>query len=238
MKLTNLAKLAALTAGFAVALSALEARSAPSSREPMTLRTLYGLKATTELRSAHTAVVLVDFQNEFVRGRLALPEAPAAIERAVELVRWARGSGPLLVFVQNVVNRANSPLFVAGSEAAAFVPELQPAPTDFVLQKSMMGAFSRTNLDQELRARGIDTLIVAGFMTHLAVLSTTSDATVLGYRVLVASDATATRALPGAGGEKGVDSLLMQRAALAAMADRIADVRRAHEIMTLKITHE
>ena len=238
MKTTNWAKLGGLTAGLALALGALAARSVSGSREPITLRALYGLKATSELRSAHTAVVLVDFQNEFVRGRLALPEAHAAIERALELVRWARRSDLLLVFIQNVAQRADSPLFVPGSETTALVPELQPAPTDFVLQKSMMGAFSRTNLDQELRARGIDTLIVAGFMTHLAVLSTTSDATVLGYRVLVASDATATRALPGAGGEKGVDSLLMQRAALAAMADRTADVRRAREIMTLKMTHE
>jgi nicotinamidase-related amidase len=120
--------------------------------------------------------------------------------------------------------------------------ETNALPTDRVLGEgeafSMMGAFSRTNLDQALRARGIDTLIVAGFMTHLAVLSTASDATVLDYHVLIAADATATRALPGAGGEKGVDSLLLQRAALAAMADRTAEVSRVRDIMSLKITHE
>jgi nicotinamidase-related amidase len=99
----------------------------------------------------------------------------------------------------------------------------------------MMGAFSRTHLDQDLRARGIDTLIIGGFMTHLAVLSTASDATVLDYHVLVAADATATRALPGAGGEKAVDSLLLQRATLAAMADRVADVLRVQELMALNV---
>jgi len=236
--MTSLEKLGAVTAGLTVALIALDARSGPGSRAPITLRALYGLKATTELRAAHTALVLVDFQDEFVRGRLPLPEGHAAIERAVELVRWARRSDMLLVFVQNVVIRAGSPLFVAGSEHTAFVPELQPETADLVLQKSMMGAFSRTNLDRELRARGIDTLIVGGFMTHLAVLSTASDATVLDYRVLVAADATATRALPGAGGEKAVDSQLLQRAALAAMADRVAEVMRVRDLVTLKVTHE
>ena len=72
-------------------------------------------------------------------------------------------------------------------------------------------------------------------MTHLAVLSTASDATVLGYRVVVAADATATRALPGAGGEDGVDPAALQRAALAAMADRVADVMPGRAIMALPI---
>ena len=232
------AKLRALTVGLAASLVALEARSSLAGREPVTLRSLYGLKATSELRAAHTAVVLVDFQNEFVRGQLRLPEARAAVDHAVELVRWARRSGVLLVFVQNVASRAGSPLFVAGTESAAFVPELQPAATDLVLQKSMMGAFSRTRLDAELHARGVDTLIVSGFMTHLAVLSTANDATVLDYHVLVAADATATRALPGAGGEKAVDSTTLQRAALAVLADRVADVTRVHDILALKVTHE
>jgi len=235
MSIMSSAKLGAATVGLAVALIALEARSG-TERRPTTLRTLYGLTPTSELRAAHTAVVLVDFQNEFVRGRLPLPTRQAAVERAAELVRWARRSEMLVVFVQNVATRAGSPLFSAGTESTAFVPELRPAAADLVLQKSMLGAFSRTNLDQALRARGIDTLIVAGFMTHLAVLTTASDATLLDYHVLVAADATATRSLPGAGGDKDVDSRLMQRAALAAMADRIAEVRRVPEIVTLKVS--
>ncbi len=88
----------------------------------------------------------------------------------------------------------------------------------------MAGAFSKTGLDAELRARGIDTLIVAGLMTHLAVLTTASDGTVLGYRVIVAADATATRALPGAPDGPTLDAPTLQRAALASMADRVADV--------------
>jgi nicotinamidase-related amidase len=93
---------------------------------------------------------------------------------------------------------------------------------------------SRT-ADAELRARGIDTLIVGGLMTHLAVLITATDAAMLDYRVIVASDATATRALPGAGGEAGVDAQTAQRAALDIMADRVADVMRARAILALPV---
>ncbi len=61
-------------------------------------------------------------------------------------------------------------------------------------------------------------------MAHLAVLTTSSDAGILGYRVLVAADATATRALPGAPGHDPVGVAELQRVSLAAMADRVADV--------------
>jgi nicotinamidase-related amidase len=97
----------------------------------------------------------------------------------------------------------------------------------------MAGAFSKTDLDAHLRVSGIDTLLVAGIMTHLAVDSTARDAAILGYRVIVAADATATRTLPGAAGAPSVDATTLQRASLAAMADRFADVMTASEIAQL-----
>jgi nicotinamidase-related amidase len=105
-----------------------------------------------------------------------------------------------------------------------------------LLQKSTPGAFSRTTLDAELRSRGIDSVLVAGFMTHLAVLATANEASVLGYKVIVAADATATRALPGAAGEMAIDLKSLQRAALAVLADRVADVMLARGIRALPVT--
>jgi nicotinamidase-related amidase len=225
--------------GFVVAMAAASAvRGMPprdAKHEPTTLRTLYGLEPPTSLAAAHTALVLVDFQEEFVTGRLPLPAGRAAIERAVELAAWARRSGILVVHVQNVGNRPGSPLFAPGSETTAIVRDLRPLPGDFVLQKATGGAFSRTTFDAELRTRGIDTLIVGGLMTHLAVLITATDATVLGYHVVVAVDATATRDLPGAGGEAGVDAATLKRAALDAMADRVADVMPCRAVMALPV---
>jgi hypothetical protein len=57
----------------------------------------------------------------------------------------------------------------------------------------------------------------------------------LGYHVVVAGEATATRSLPGAGGEDGVDATVLQRAALDAMADRIADVLPNRAILALPV---
>jgi len=210
--------------------------SSRAAHAPSTLRALYGLAPPVSLGAAHTALVLVDFQDEFVHGGLPLPGVHGAIARATELAAWARRSGILVVLVRNVSDRPASPLFRRGVPTTAFVPGIGPQAGDLVVEKSMVGAFSRTDLDAQLRSRGVETLIVAGVMTHLAVFSTASDATVLGYRVVVAADATATRALPGAGGEDGVDGGTLQRAALAAMADRVADVMLTRTIVALPVT--
>jgi nicotinamidase-related amidase len=126
-------------------------------------------------------------------------------------------------------------LFAPGASTSAFVPELAPGPQDLVLVKATGGAFSRTKLDDELRSRGIDTLIVAGFMTHLAVLTTANDGSSLGYRVLVAADATATRTLPGAIATASIDAKNLQRASLATLADRVADVLSSAAITKLPV---
>jgi nicotinamidase-related amidase len=236
MQTMNLMKIAAIILLAGALPAALFARVTHAAEETPTLRALYGLEPPRSLSAAHTTVVLVDMQNEFVNGRLPLPGARAAIARAAELAAWARRSGILVVLVKNVVTRPGSPVFAAGSKGTELVPELEPHAVDFVLQKSIAGAFSRTSLDIELRNRGIDTVIVGGFMTHLAVLVTANDGLVLGYRVLVAADATATRALPGAAGTRGIDAAALQRAALDTLADRVADVMLTRSIVGLPVT--
>jgi len=219
----------------ALSLSSLVARVGKTAdSEPRTLRGWYGLKPPAQLEPAKTALLLIDFQDEFVHGHLPLPNGRVAIAHAATLAAWARHSGMLVVCVQNVSNRPGSPLFVPGEGASAFVPELAPSPRDLVVEKATGGAFSHTSLDGELHARGVDTLIVAGFMTHLAVLMTANDGALLGYHVLVAADATATRALPGVSGA-AVDEKTLQRAALATLADRVADVLPGERIMALPI---
>jgi nicotinamidase-related amidase len=220
---------------FAVSLAALGASVGHGAEPPTTLRALYGLEPPAKLEARKTALVLVDFQREYVTGRLPLPTGHAAIERARVLADWAHREGVFVVLVQQVASRPGSPVFAAGGENTDFVPELAPKAGDFVLVKALGGAFSRTSLDKELHARGIETLVVAGLMTHLAVQTTAADAMVLGYRVIVAGDATATRALPAARGEAGVDAALLKRATLDAMADRVADVMLVRDVIALPV---
>jgi nicotinamidase-related amidase len=66
-----------------------------------------------------------------------------------------------------------------------------PEPGDIVVRKTRVGAFSTTDLDHQLRSRGIDTLILAGISTSGVVLSTVRDGADRDYRMYVLEDATA-----------------------------------------------
>jgi nicotinamidase-related amidase len=199
-----------------------------------TLREAYGLAAPTRVDASRTALVLVDFQRELVDGDLPLPGASEAIGRARTLLRWARDHRLTVVHVRQLAARPDASLFRPGSPGVQPVAELMARGSELEISKAMAGAFSRTDLDARLRAYGVDTLVVAGFMTHLAVDSTARDAAVLGYRVVVAGDATATRALPGPGGST-ISADAVQAGALAALADRFADVMTTDDLIALPV---
>ena len=66
-----------------------------------------------------------------------------------------------------------------------------PQEGDIVVRKRRVGAFSTTDLHEQLAARGIDTLVLAGLSTSGVVLSTVRHASDRDYRLLVLSDASA-----------------------------------------------
>ncbi|MGR6320546.1 cysteine hydrolase [Micromonospora soli] len=68
---------------------------------------------------------------------------------------------------------------------------LAPVAGDVVVRKSRVGAFSTTDLGEQLRERGVDTLVLAGFSTSGVVLSTVRDAADRDYRVVVLADGCA-----------------------------------------------
>jgi nicotinamidase-related amidase len=77
------------------------------------------------------------------------------------------------------------------SPTTAVHERVAPENGDIAVRKTRVGAFSTTDLDSQLRERGIDTLILAGISTSGVVLSTVRDASDRDYRVLVLADATA-----------------------------------------------
>ena len=81
------------------------------------------------------------------------------------------------------------PVVAAGTWEAQVVDELAPAPEDYVVPKYRWSAFHQTYLELALRARGIDTLVVAGGSTDVGVASTAFAARDLDYNLVIASDA-------------------------------------------------
>lgn len=218
---------------FVSALVACSSEARPPAPGP-TLRALYAAPKTTTLDAKKTALVLVDFQEEFFSGKLVLPEGPRAAARAADLLAWARRSGVLVVHVRNVA-RPGGAVFAPGSPTLAFVPSLTPRDGELVVTKKTGGAFTKTDLDATLHAHGVQSLIVAGLMTHLAVAMTAEDGCVLGYRVIVAADATTTRDLPGTIESTPIPRDQLARASLAAIADRFGEVLLTREITGLPL---
>jgi nicotinamidase-related amidase len=161
----------------------------------------------TTLDPQRTALVLMDFQ-EGVIG--SLPNRDELLDRAATAIATARACGGTVAYVRVALDDAdfaavpehNKNFSALRGRAASFgpgdfstaVPEpIAPQPQDIVVRKTRVGAFSTTDLDDQLRRRGIDTLLLGGIATSGVVLSTVRDAADRDYRLILLTDLCADR---------------------------------------------
>lgn len=192
----------------------------------LTLRQIAGVQASLQagarLARDKTALLLIDYQNEYRTGPLALPDEATASQKARQLRAWANSVG---ITVIHVLHHAppTSPIFAPDSHGAAPIDGLAPAEGEAVIHKHLPSAFTGTTLAQVLETGGIDTLLIAGYMTHNCVDSTAREAFHRGLSVGIVADACATRALPGPDGAT-IPAATVHAAVLAGLGDRIAEV--------------
>jgi nicotinamidase-related amidase len=193
---------------------------------PKTLLELSGANLAPPPLATATLVV-IDAQNEYLDGKLALPGIAPAVDALARLLAKARAAGAPVIHVQHK-GRAGG-LFDLGARGGAIIDTVKPAAGESIVTKPLPNAFAQTDLDATLKKLGRKELVIAGFMTHMCVSSTARAALDLGYRAAVAADAAATRDLPDPmGGVIPADAL--HRAALAALADRFAIVATVDRI--------
>lgn len=215
------------------AVGVLSACQAQAGQYGPTIRTMAGATRVNQLNPSSTALVVIDFQNEYFTGKMPIPDGMAALRNAKRLMAFADSNKIPVFHVQHVLP-AGAPLFAEGSESVKFHPDLQPQPGQKVVRKNTVSAFPSTDLDAQLRAAGIKTLIVSGLMTHACVAGAARDAAPLGYEVIVSSDASATRDIDATGiGTIGHGDL--HRGALMGIADTFGDVMTTDEIIALPL---
>jgi len=197
-----------------------------------TMRALNGAPQAKAIDPASTALIVIDFQMEyFAGGKLPIPDGDTALARARELVALADEHRMPVFHVQHL-GTAGGMLFAKDGAQIVFHPDLQPAPHHAVVQKTTTSSFASTDLHLQLQAKGIRTLIICGLMTHMCVSTAARDARPLGYQVLVAGDACATRDITAwDGGVLRHQDL--HRAALTALADGFAEVLPSARIAAL-----
>lgn len=188
--------------------------------EPNTLRALSGLPLTPA-RLGDSVLVLIDCQNTYTEGMLELDGVQDALDEAAVLLDLARSAGAPVIHVQH--DDGPGSLYDIGGHTGAIVDRVAPLDTEPVVVKNYPNAFVQTDLQDRLTSLGVQNLVLAGFMTHMCVNSTARGAFNLGYAPTVVATATATRPLPGVGGEP-VPASALQAASLAAVADLFAVV--------------
>ncbi len=157
-----------------------------------------------KLEPSRTALVVIDLQ----RGIVAMPSAPRSsqevIQRVAQVVAALRAAGGTVVLVHVTPspdgkdglrpltdNPAAASTGGPPPEWSEFVPELTPQAGDIVITKRQWGAFYGTELDLQLRRRGIDTILLAGISTNVGVESTARAAFDRGYQQVFIEDAMA-----------------------------------------------
>ena len=136
------------------------------------------------LEPRRTALVLVDLMPRIIALETGPLTGGEVLERCVALAKATRSVGGMVVHVR--VERPGVGVQPEGSELA---PELDPQPGDLEIVKRSVGAFANTGLDEELRARDIDTIALAGIATNFGVESTGRAADDLGYATVYLVDA-------------------------------------------------
>ncbi|MGA0530555.1 cysteine hydrolase family protein [Hansschlegelia sp. KR7-227] len=187
---------------------------------PKTLLELAG--ATPAPASLNDAtLVVIDAQNEYVRGPLTLPGVGPALGAIADLLAQARAAGAPIV---HLAHRAPDGVFVEGTEGAEIAPQAAPLDGETVFLKELPNGFTNPDFRPALERLGRKNLILAGFMTHMCVDSTARAAVDLGYGVTIVENATASRALPGAVGKPSRSAQEVHDGALAGLADLFAVV--------------
>jgi len=185
-----------------------------------TLRSLSGLSPEPAALKG-SALLMIDLQNTYREGVMQLEGVEPAIREAAALLERARAAGIPVIHVRHDAG-AGSPYDVT-APIGQISDEVAPRDGEAVVTKAYPSAFVGTDLEAQLKAAGVENVIVAGFMTHMCVNSTARSAFNLGFRPTVVASATATRALPGPDGGT-VSAAAVQAASLAALADLFAVV--------------
>ena len=173
-------------------------------------------------------LVLIDLQNEYVSGPLALPDVEAAIRNTAKLLQQAREHGAPIFHIAHKGKPGG--LFDRDAQRGQIVTPLAPLPSEPVIEKALPNAFAGTDLHALLAASGRKNIILAGFMTHMCVSSTARAALDLNLRTTIARDCCGTRDLPDSSGGV-IAARTVHDVALAELADRFAIVAGSAEIL-------
>jgi nicotinamidase-related amidase len=136
-------------------------------------------------QSSKTALLLIDIQDfYFPGGKSALVEPEKAAANAAKLLGYFRKENMLVIHVRH------------NSEPGGKINDLvKPMPGEKIVSKNEVSCFLGTDLQQFLKTKNIDSLVICGMQTHMCVEAATRAASDMGYKCTLVHDACATKDL-------------------------------------------
>ena len=173
------------------------------------------------------ALFVIDVQNEYFDGALPITGRDQSLQKICQLMDASKKAGIPRIVVQHTMTSPDMPIFQQGSASWALHPEIASRGSEYQFEKNLPGSFTGTNVEQWLRKEGVDTVVIAGYMTHMCCDTTAREAVHRGFKVEFLSDATGTLPLDNAGGKVTAEEL--QRSILAAQQHLLSEVISADE---------
>jgi nicotinamidase-related amidase len=146
-----------------------------------------------------TALVLIDLQKAIVGRSLAPHSGEQVVKASIKLAERFRNAGAPVVLVNVDWSKdgkdalrqpVDQPMTGALPDNFAELVDGLAQPGDIRITKRQWGAFHGTELDLQLRRRGIQTIVLGGIATNIGVESTARQAWEHGYALLIAEDIT------------------------------------------------
>lgn len=171
------------------------------------------------------ALLVIDVQNVYFAGPLCVTCPEGSLRNILTAMDAACAFEVPIVVIQHASSSMAS--FKKGSDPWKLHPEVAKRKSDVLIEKTLPGSFTGTPLESWLKARGIDTVVIAGYMTQMCCDTTARQAFHLGFSVEFLSDATGTLGVTNGAGSVTAEEL--HRAILVTQAMRFGKVMTTRE---------
>jgi nicotinamidase-related amidase len=178
-----------------------------------------------------TALLVIDIQKDyFPGGKYPLVEPLVAAKKAYMLLQCFREHSGHHIHIQHISLEPDATFFIKGDNGSDIHDSAAHFVCEPIVYKHHPNSFRETNLLEMLKEWGIERVVIAGMMTHMCVDATARAAADLGFKVIVAEDACATRDLKYGG--TTIPAEHVHKAFLAALKS-YGDVMKSDEVIAL-----
>jgi nicotinamidase-related amidase len=178
-----------------------------------------------------TALLIIDIQKDyFPGGKHPLVNPLKAAQKAYMILQCFREQGRHHVHIQHISKEPEATFFISGDRGTDIHDSVAHFEGEPIVYKHEPNSFLHTNLLELLKSWEIQRVIITGMMTHMCVDATARAASDLGFQVIIAEDACATRDLKY--GDTIISADYVHKAFLAALQS-YGKVMKSDEIIAL-----